>query len=108
MKIDEEELYIQICDLLDSNIREKSKIGLHNLLGTIRDKLMVDKSLDTKEEIITSLEGHTTLRKKIKLHIVEGINSLREKDVDTAQAEHNFFEIANHLEIEFNYGEIKK
>ncbi len=106
MKIDVEELNLQIYDLLDSDIREKSKEGLHNLLGEIRDKLMVEKSLNIKEEIITSLEGHTTLRKEVKLHIVDGINSLREKNSDTSQAEHNFFEIANHLEIEFNDGEI--
>jgi len=66
MKIDVKELNLQICDLLDSDIREKSKEGLHNLLGGIRDKLMVEKSLDIKEEIIDSLEGHTTLRKDIK------------------------------------------
>jgi len=27
----------QIYDLLESNLREKSKAGLHNLLGTLRD-----------------------------------------------------------------------
>ncbi len=106
MKIDVEELNLQICDLLDSNIREKSKEGLHNLLGRIRDKLSVERSLDIKEEIITSLEGHTTLREEIKIHIVDGMNSLREKNPNKSQIEYNFFEIANHLEIELNDGEI--
>ena len=102
MKIDVEELNLQICDLLDSNINEKSKTGLHNLLGEIRDKLRIEKSLDIKEEIIASLEGERTLRGEIKLHIVDGINSLKEPTPDIAQAEHNFFEIANHLEIDIN------
>jgi len=33
----------------------------------------------------------------IKLHIIDGIRSLRFKTPDIKQAEHNFFEIANHL-----------
>ena len=110
MKIDVKELNLQICDLLDSDIREKSKEGLHNLLGGIRDKLMVEKSLDIKEEIIDSLEGHTTLRKDIKEHIVSGINSSRERINcgELTMAEYDFFEIARHLEIEFNDGELIK
>ena len=37
------------------------------------------------------------LREQIKLHIIDGIRSLRFKTPDTKQAEHDFFEIANHL-----------
>ncbi len=35
--------------------------------------------------------------KEIKLHIIDGIRHLRGKNPDIAQAEHDFFEIANHL-----------
>jgi len=37
MKIDKEALKEQIKDLLESNIPEKSKEALHNLLGSILD-----------------------------------------------------------------------
>ena len=40
------------------------------------------------------------LIEEIKLHIIDGIRSLRLRKPDIAQAEHNFFEIANHLELE--------
>lgn len=39
-------------------------------------------------------------REEIKLHIIDGIRHLRLKTPDIAQAEHNFFEIANHIGLE--------
>jgi len=31
----------QICDMLDSNMNEKSKTGLHNFLGEIYDNIKI-------------------------------------------------------------------
>ena len=39
-KIDLDELNQQIKDLLESNIPENSKEGLHNLLGVIKDQVL--------------------------------------------------------------------
>jgi hypothetical protein len=41
-------------------------------------------------------------REHLKLHLKDGIESLRFTKPDIKQAEHNFFEIANHLGIEDN------
>ncbi len=38
LRIDKDELKLQIRDLLESNIPETSKTGLHNLLGEILDQ----------------------------------------------------------------------
>ena len=40
--VDLELLKEQINDLLESNCKEESKAGLHNLLGEIRDQLEND------------------------------------------------------------------
>lgn len=42
------------------------------------------------------------MKKEILLHLQDGIRSLREPSPDIAQAEHNFFEIAEHLGISTN------
>lgn len=39
IEIDKKLLKMQITDLLESNIPEASKAGIHNLLGTILDAL---------------------------------------------------------------------
>lgn len=39
------------------------------------------------------------LKEEIKLHLKDAITSLRFKNPDVRQAEHNLFEIANHLDI---------
>jgi len=36
---------------------------------------------------------------ELKMHLKDGIRSLREQPADIAQAEHNFFELADHLGI---------
>ena len=41
LRIDAELLHKQIHDMLESNIPEKSKAGLHNLLGDILDQAEV-------------------------------------------------------------------
>lgn len=43
-----------------------------------------------------------TKKQKLKPHIIDGIKSLREKKPDVKQAEHNFFEIAEHLSIDIS------
>ena len=51
------------------------------------------------------IEGkETEQEQEIKLHLVDGIKSCREKDFE--QAEHNFFEIADHLGIKITADEI--
>jgi len=44
LHIDLDLLKTQIKDVLESNIPEDSKTGLHNLLGEIRDQYEADKN----------------------------------------------------------------
>ena len=47
--------------------------------------------------VIIENEHQIVNRNEIKPHIEDGLRSLRGKSADIKQAEHNFFEIANHL-----------
>lgn len=73
------------------------------------------KDLKDKQEIKAWKRTNKLYREIIKLmknennnldakpHIIDGIKSLREKKPDIKQAEHNFFEIAEHLGIEIKW-----
>jgi len=41
--VDLDELKQQIKDMLESNMPETSKTGLHNLLGEIKDQITIDE-----------------------------------------------------------------
>ncbi|MCP3684420.1 MAG: hypothetical protein GY861_17210 [bacterium] len=56
LDIDFHQLNKQIKDLLDSNIQESSKAGLHNLLGEIKDQKIEIPEATKEEGIIAELK----------------------------------------------------
>jgi hypothetical protein len=96
MKTEHKEAIIQVL---------KNEIGSNeSFLKDLKDKQEIKAWKRTnklyKEIIIELIKNFD-----VKPHLIDGIKSLREKKPDIKQAEHNFFEIAEHLGIKINCNE---
>jgi len=82
LNIDIEKLDEQIKEVLESNISEVIKTGIHNLLGEIKDHFLSEEVVYpingvTKEDILGSFDGHPE-----EDQIIECVNSLNDNDME--------------------------